>query len=195
MVAKRALDFSTPAGVQQMNKRLKRVERIQRARKPEMKTATYPISAGTIASGVLSTTQITSINQGDSGSERVGDKIRVFRVEVRGTCGAELDTYILQKHGQDNPVAGDFNSTTGAFLVDTIANKKYTEWAHCVNYGIAYNDQPRFRRVVSFKNGMIVRFNGATATPVDNGLLFCALNRSSTTHSIDATCRIWYTDV
>lgn len=177
-------------------KRLKRVERIAGLNKAEMKTITWS-ATGTLAAGALENVNLTNIAQGTGTNDRIADRIRVWRVEVRGVADPELDHYLIQQRTTSEPTVSVFTSTRGAFLLDSESNTRWTEWKHYRNlYGGAggSGDSPiKFSQ--KFRNGIIVKYNSNTSTSVvNNGLIYTTLNRSSAGKVRNATCRVWYTD-
>lgn len=183
-------EFAAPSS--QMAKRLKTIERRVNAAKPEMKHATFDLTS-TVTAGTAVVGGLTGISQGDTINTRAGDRIKVWRVEIRGTASSLLDTYVLQAHGATAPVAADFNSTFGAFVLDSSLNTRFTEWRHYRNLNEGANDAG-YKVVIRFKTGIVVKYNGTTSTPVQNGLYFVALNRGGSDRPTALTARIWYTD-
>lgn len=184
-------EYAAPGSA--MAKRLKRVERKVNQRKPEMKHATFNVS-GTVTSGTATIGGLTTISQGDAINNRAGDRIKVWRVEIRGLSGSQIDSYILQAHGETAPAATDFNTSVGAFILDSVSNTKFTEWKHYRNLYVASGSNNPLKMVQRFKNGIVVKYEGTTTTPADNGLYFVCLNRATGDYTIQATARVWYTD-
>lgn len=184
-------------------KRLKRVERRAGLNKPEMKSITFSYNAFTstggtpLAAGGLAVINLSAIAQGNGISDRSNDKVRVWRIEVRGLSDISADHYIIQNHTTTAPTAAIFGSRIGAFLLDSENNKRFTEWIHYRNYytGDVSTDAAAMKFVQKFPNGIIVKYNGAASTAVvDNGLSYCALNRSAGTAAINLSIRVWFTD-
>jgi len=173
-------------------KRLRRVEAMARANRPEMRTKTFSVD-GTIATATLVNAEITSISQGDAINERSGDRIKVWRVEVRGISSDELDQYLLQLRTTSLPTIASFGPSPGAYLLDSETNSRFTEWKHYRNvYAKGVTDPVKFQ--LKFKNGIVVRYNGSSTSPVDNGLVYTVLNRTTTSHTNKVSVRVWYTD-
>lgn len=184
-------EFAAPSSA--MAKRLKRVERKVNQVKPEMKHITYNLT-GTVTAGTLLVSGLTAMTQGDAINNRSGDRIKVWRIEIRGVSASILDQYLIQSHGPDAPVLADFNTSVGAFISDSTSNTRLTEWKHFRNlYNAATTNCP-LKIVQRFKNGIGVKYEGTSSPPVDNGLYFCALNRGPSDVSINTTARVWYTD-
>lgn len=193
MVAKRKLDFSRVSDMP-LKKRLRRVERQVKLNRPEMKHQTVSVS-GTITAGTLNVLALTNIAQGDTIAQRSGDRIRVWRIEIRGINDPAVDNYLIQQHTTTLPTAADFTSTVGAFTLDSLTNTKFTEWKHFgCNLALPVTDAGRFKTSLRFRNGIIVKYGGTGTQPVDNGLVACQLNRSTNDLVAQYTVRIYFTD-
>lgn len=179
----------------QVAKRLRKVERLASHNKPEMRTITFS-SQGTLTDDQLVNVNLTNIAQGNSIASRNGDRIRVWRVEVRGLAAPELDHYLFQLKTTSEPTIAVFGPPSGAFLVDSETNSRFVEWKHYRNlYGGGGGGDSPLKYTVKWKNGMIVRYNGTTATScVNNGVLATVLNRSGNTQNYNLAFRLWYTD-
>ena len=172
-------------------KRLKRVEAMAKANRPEMQFKTFGYSGSlngttTLYAGV----DICDISQGDGINQRQGNKIKVWRVEVRGWTSTSNDLYILQNHGTAAVSATSFGPYAGAFIDDDKTSKT-TEWRHIKPNGavgnVAFKASQKFR-------GMTIRYDGSGPNPVDNGLYLAILNRSGAAASTIASVKVWYTD-
>lgn len=204
MGAKRALDFSKVSDMpyQSVSKRLKRVERIARHSKPEMKHVTYNLSS-TVTAGTFNVLGLTGIANGDLVTNRTGDRIRVWRVEIRGLASGALDQYIVQAHGSTAPALGNFSNSgggsptflSGAVIEDEYLNTRFTEWKHYRNlYANNASNADSCKIVLRFKNGIIVKYQGTNTPPVDNGLWYCIGNGTSVDYTTRLIARVWYTD-
>jgi len=130
---------------------------------------------------------------GSGVSERKGDKIRVFRIEVRGTLDNNLDGYILSKKTSTDPTTAIFGGAKGAYILDSENTNRFTEWVHTRSSQIGTSAP--FKMNKSFKGGMLVSYNGAgTNATVNNEPIAVILNTTGTTYSADLSCRVWYTD-
>lgn len=194
MVAKRVLFPKTTP----LAKRVRVVERRSLANRPEMKSVTFSIDtnvAGEVSGPpiVKGFTQvlITSISRGDATNQRSGDRIRVWRVEVRGYIDPNLDMFLLQNHGNNTLDESFFSSSSrGTMLADSNNNNLFTEWHH----QSAMTATNRFKFTKRFK-GMQVKYGGSTTTPFDNGLVVAVLNTTSTASLCQCTIRVWFTDI
>lgn len=190
MVAKRVL-FPKPMPV---SKKIRRMERQIYRNRPEMKSRTTSLT-GSIATGTVTVARPCQIASGTGVNERTGDKIRLYRIEVRGISDEGLDHYIIQCKTSSIPTFASFGSAQGAFIVDSENTNRYTEWYHYRNLRTSGSTCPvRFAK--KFKGGIVVKYNGQLSTNiVDNEIVVVLLNNSGATRSdISFSIRIWYTD-
>lgn len=173
-------------------KRVKRVERMARSNRPEMQTKSYILNT-TLAAGAISNSVLTNISQGTGISERRGDEVRVWRVEIRGLSDDTIDHYLFQLHTTSEPTTAVIQSNPGGFLIDSETNSRFTEWKHYRNYSGNGTLDP-LRIVQNFK-GMKVKYNGPTSTAgISNQVCYTALNNTGTARNVQVSIRIWYTD-
>lgn len=171
----------------------KRLRRVEAMAKSEMKTITWT-SSGTVTQGTQNLLDLTSMAQGVAVNERVGDQIKVWRIEIRGYAIAQLDHYVIQKHGSTNPVYADFGTGAYAFLDDGVNNSRYTEWLSFRNLVITPGSNASYREVLQFPKGIIVKYDETVNAPVQNGLVFVSRNTTATDYAQNFSIRLWYTD-
>lgn len=184
-------------------KRVKRVERRSALNKPEMKSISLSFNGFTSTGGTpvpvnsVQLLQPCRIAEGTGINDRIGDKIRVWRIEVRGLSDIALDHYIMQNHTSSDPGISSFGSRAGAYLLDSENNKRFTEWIHYRNYytGDSNTNACSLKFHQKFKNGIIVKYNGAASTSVvDNAVNYVIVNRSGSACAASISLRMWYTD-
>lgn len=191
MVAKRRLDFSKVSDAP-LSKKLKRMERQIYRNRPEMKSVTVTLN-GTVANNAFSLAQPCRIASGTTLAARIGDKIRVYRIEARGSVDNRLDCYIIQKKTSADPTANSFGPREGAYIVDSENTNRFTEWVHYRNGNLLGNGPCKFSK--KFKGGIVVKYNNDTSTGVvDNEIVVGVLNRSGSGRDVDISVRLWYTD-
>lgn len=190
MVAKRVL-FQDDKGVMT---RMKRVERRVNALKPEMKHQTFTIATVITTGAPLINANLTNISQGDGQGRRTGNKIKVWRIEIRGVASSQLDTLVVQSHGGTPPAAANFTAGEGTFITDDDLNTSFTEWRHYRNLSTQDNGAP-YKLTVRFKTGINVHYDGISTTPASNGLYWVGYNGTATDRPVNLTARVWYTDV
>lgn len=176
-----------------MAKRMRYVEKQVYRNRAEMQTATLSTS-GTV--GVASRILIkpcSNIISGTGVSERKGDKIRVYRIEVRGCLDQNLDAYIILKKAATDPDASTFGGAKGAYLLDSENTNRYTEYVHKRSSQVG--SQAPFKMSKSFKGGVLVSYNGSGVNATcNNEPIALLLNTTGTAYSCDVSCRVWYTD-
>lgn len=174
-------------------KRLRRVERQAYRNRAEMQTVTVSLTATVGGASRVLLKPCSTLIAGAGVSERKGDKIRVFRIEVRGTMDQNLDGYILSKKTASDPTNVMFGGAKGAYLLDSENTNRFTEWIHKRSSQIG--STAPFKMSKSFKGGMLVSFNGAgTNATVNNEPIAVILNTTGTAYNTDVSCRVWYTD-
>jgi len=173
-------------------KRISRVERQVAARKPEMKMLSFNFAA-TVAGNSISLIDMTQCDIGDHAYERNGDEIKVWRIEIRGFAISQLDQYVIQKHGPNNPQNGDFGTGASAFL-DSGSTSLWTEWKTFRNYFVTLAGNASLREVVKFPHGIRVHYDGEAAQPFRNGLLLVTRNNTANAYYQDLSIRVWFTD-
>lgn len=188
MVAKRTL-FPSEAPVA---KRLKVMERQIYRNRPEMKTATVSLN-GTISNNTLSLLQPCRLATGTTVASRIGDKIRVYRIEVRGAINNRIDSYIIQQKTTTQPSIASFGAREGCYLLDSLNTNQFTEWVHYRNGNMLGDGPAKFSK--KFKGGIVVKYNGDLSTSVcDNEIVVVLVNRSGGGRNADLSVRMWYTD-
>lgn len=186
--------FAAPSS--EMAKRLRRVEKLASANKGEMKHKVMNCVLTPAAANVASV-NLTDLSLGNAVNQRVGNKIKIWRVEIRGLANVQLDYLVLQSHDGSAPGVGDFHITGayGSMITDSKLNTKFTEWKHFRNPNY-YTGSLGLKIILKFKTGMIVKYDGSTTAPVENALYAVVVNGTpSTTNTSYGTARIWYTDV
>lgn len=175
-------------------KRVQRVERQLIAQRPEMKKNITTFS-GSLATGGVDVNIVNAVAAGDAGNQRDGDRIRLWRLEVRGQLDPLQDVYLIQSHDGSAPTVNDFSGSTiaGAHILEEYQNSRFTEWA----YFRAPPDQTTncpIRLVKSFK-GMNVVWSDDPTTPERNRLYVVVRNVSGATLNHSMSACMWYTDV
>jgi len=176
-----------------LSKRVKRLETVQRQRKPEMKYVLHSISTAALADASVITTELTSIAQGNAADEREGNHVKFVRVEVRGYMDSKLDGYLIQCHTTTAPAYANFNGVAGGALAVIDNNTKFTEWKHFTGSTLT-NIYDRISQ--RFRFGFKAKYNGTAATNcVDNRLYLVIKNNTGAAGEVRLTIRCWYTDV
>lgn len=194
MTTKRKMADYFLAEQQQPIKKFRRLERRVNALKPEMKHETFSIVTTLTSASPFAIANLTQISQGDAVSRRTGNKIKVWRIEIRGLCSSVIDSWVVQTHNSDAPVAAQFTAGFGSFVTDDDLNTKITEWRHYRNLNETANDAG-YKLIVRFKTGINVHYDGITTTPASNGLYWVGYNAGASDRNVQLQARVWYTDV
>lgn len=160
--------------------------------KPEMKMQDFNLQ-GAIADGALSTVQeLTAIAEGSGANERHGNRVRIHRVEIRGTLGDDAaDFYLMQCHTTTVPSYVSFIAYQGGHTTVDTTNTQFTEWRYM--NGKQFKDKGGCRH--SFRMGYTAKYNAALSTScVDNRLVFFVKNDTGGSITAELTGRVWYTD-
>lgn len=188
MVAKRVLfPSSSPIA-----KRLRRVERIQRLRKPEMKYAVFQ-ATGNVVDNTVKVVELSGIAEGNGPDQREGNHIKITRVEIRGYMATAMDAYIIQGHTTTVPAYADFNAVAGGALAPINNNTKFTEWKYFSGIQMSNNLRSYY---VRFPYGLKCKYNGTASTNcVDNRLFLVIKNETGFDDLAELTVRVWYLDL
>lgn len=143
------------------------------------------------AGGLATNFYLTDIAQGPSKGERIGDKIRILKVEVRGTTSTVgLDLYLC-KNRTGAPISSSMfaTSSAGTFL----ETNDFVEYHH---EGVGLKSAgPVFRFAKSFGSGLVNSYNLPDSTSLQsNRLMFVLRNPFDSAGWVNATARVWYTD-
>lgn len=174
-----------------VSKRLKRVERQVKAQRPEMKTYQITHSTGATAASVR-TVPIADVPQGDGVYQRVGQKIKIWRVDIRGVADPLQDIHLIQAHTGATPAYAEYRGSNGAFLYYNVMNSKFTEWGH-VNPVPHQTTSVPFRITRKFR-GMEVTFDDSSSTALRNSLFLTFLNHTGSTLNHNCNVTVWFTD-
>jgi len=176
--------------------RVKRVEAKVARSKPEVKS--YTTQVGDISTVPISTCEYVDLNgivQGTDNGERLGNKIRVLKIECRGTASPRLGVFLLKSKLSTPPAAADFTGEYGSVLLGNLLGNVYVELVSVALKGLSYLDNGVVRFSRSFKGGLPVSFeDGTTGSCSHNNLYVCLVNKGvSAVHGL-LTVRVWYTD-
>lgn len=176
-------------------KRLRAMERRIAFNTGETKVNTYNSSAS-IAANTLTAIEYTNIGQGTGVNERIGNKVRILRVECRGFTAPNLDYYIISSSGTRAPSITDFGGSGGAYLGNNLYNSPFTEWVHkgANNNQFSTVSNP-IKLMKTFPMGILAKYDGTGGTTCEKNRLFLVVvNRDTAAHSVDINLRVWYRD-
>lgn len=183
--AYRGNDYSTA-------KRLKRVERRINSYKPEMKSNEFFLPSTAVPSATMSPIHLTGITQGDLAYNRIGQKAKLWRMEIRGIVDPNLDVYLIQSKNGTAPVIGDFRAGVGGFILDGKTN--LVEWRYLRARPDQTADVP-FRITQTFKTGYNLEFKDGLSTLERNPFYLVVRNNTAASGNYSFSLKLWYTDV
>jgi len=179
--------------------RIKRVEAKVAKQKPETKVFTTTINgtAYTLGSGAIDFAQLGEITEGTGFNERIGNKIRVHKVEVWGYANSSFGLVLLKSKLATDPTADDFDGIDIPRVKGEFLNNVWT---------VVYQHPPKGdgvvggNRMVSFsrswKAGIPVSFDDpATSSCTHNNLYVAVVNKTVGSGTVKLNVRYFYTDV
>jgi len=173
-------------------KRLKKVETLARTNKPEIKTVTF-VAAGALAAGGIINVDCTNIAEGTASNQRIGDKIHVQRIEIRGIIDPELDSHIIKCNATTKPSAALFTSGVGTFLLQSELGSRFREILHYRNGQTIDDFSATF--AVNRKLGYNCHYSGQLGTTAQIGCTtVTVLNRTTASKNHAFTVRLYFTD-
>jgi len=183
-------------------KKLKVLERKVRANTPEVKVH-YDSANGTIGPNVLVGEFLTEIAQGTDAGNRIGTRIKVQSVEVRGYATKPIDIYLCKTvDDKDGPLLADFSSGLAGAM--GFHEKLHTYIQSTAGNLTSSTDTPQtchnFLVKKKFPNGLIVEFDNTSGGYGDctrNSLWFIAINQivgSSAAEKVYFNIKVEYTD-
>lgn len=190
MVAKRKLNFDNVTDMA-VKKRLRRVEQQVRNVRPEMKSNEFSKAKTTVTAGSLSYFDLSAISQGTTAHDRIGNKCKLWRVEVRGIADPSLDIYLVQSKAAANPATTDFGIGPGGFVADDKTN--FVEWKYLRPKPDQVADEP-IRMIQAFKTGYNLQFDGPLGGAAKNRFYFVARNNTAASLYYTISYKIWFTD-
>ena len=182
MVAKRALNFGTPNAKRQ---RMEPTMVVYRGVKPEMK---YYDVVLTYSAAQAITITLNDVAQGTGVQNRVGGKIKIWRIE-----------YSLQETSSSNTVLVDLliNNTAGGTIPHTypfMPDRRSVVALKRTFHQSGTNNGPK-GMLVSHKlpMGVVSKFSGAAGTTINNNQIVARI-LTPAAEDITGNFRIWYTD-
>jgi len=175
-----------------VSKRLKKVERLARSNRPELKSITF-VAAGTIAAGALINVDCTAIAEGTASNDRIGDKIHLKRIEIRGVIDPDLDAHIIKCNSTTKPTAALFTSGIGTFLLESETGSRFREILHYRNGQTIEDFTSTF--AVNRKLGYNCYYSGTLGSTAQIGCTtVTVINRNTAAKNHAFTVRMYYTD-
>jgi len=174
--------------------RVKRVEAKVARQKPEVKVYTDFISA-LVATNTLAFLDLGAIVEGTGFNERVGNKIRLHKVEVHGWRANELGLLLLKSKLAADPAITDFEGVYCPTVKGELLNNDYVMLHHDVPARRPYSDSEMCKFSRSWKAGIPVSYDDPTTGHCSHNNMYVVVpNLTASSHSVYLTCRFFYTD-
>jgi len=169
------------------------------ARRPETKVYTTTVglsSASAIANGTLLFADLGGIIEGTGFDERIGNKIRVHKVECDGFTAARLGVFLLKSKLAVDPAVADFTATAPPLLVGEQLGNVYTELYSHASRGFEYADVGVTKFSRKWKTGIPVSYEDPTTGSCSHNNLYVVLVNKHNSANLDGflNVRVWYTD-
>jgi len=173
-------------------KRLKNVERLARSNRPEQKSITF-VAAGSLAAGALINVDCTNIAEGTASNERIGDKIHINRIEIRGLIDPDLDAHVIKCNSTTKPTAALFSSGIGTFLLESEIGSRFREILHYRNGQTIEDFLSKF--YVNRRLGYNCHYSGTLGSTAQLGCTtVTVINRNTAAKNYAFTVRLYFTD-
>lgn len=170
--------------------RVQKVERALTRTKPELKHFHIDINQTALANNTVVATDVTACGQGTQQYQRVGNEMKVMRIEVDiYSTISGVDLYLQRPHdAADIPNSTHFAAGTAHPMRSWNANL-YQVYRH----DTTDNDNNKLTKwVVNFPNGCLMRFNGALQ--VNSPIYFTIANYCGTSAYVTGFIRTYFTD-
>ena len=181
MVAKRMLDFGTPRRV----RRRQAPVVLYRSIRPEIKYKQFNLTYSTVAS----TTQfLSSIGQGSGVDERIGAKVKIYKVEyiLAQTSGDPIRVDISINNVADATPAHTFSQAANRTTQTMLSTKFLHSGANLNSRGGMV--------VVKMPYPVMSKYTGSGSDTVSSGQVIAHITTPTTT-TITGYFRVYYTDV
>lgn len=182
MSAKRALIFDAPSAKKRRTM-TPRPRTLVRVSKPEMKHISFLLSHTATTGANL---DITAIPQGSDVNERIGNKIKIWRISGVVNCTVPTLAHLIMPY--------DASTTpTNTYSAATVVNDNMYFNTYCLNPHTTANANC-FEINHKFPMGLVTRYGDGTATDIVKNKLVFQTN-CPTTATVNGFIRVWYTDV
>lgn len=174
-----------------MKGRVSKLEAQMRARKPEMKI--HPrLSTPTVPPLGIEARELPTLDAGPGISDRIGNQIRIHKIECRFDCGGPgVDVFLIKSSDETAPVASDFFPQQTGGLLPNATNSPFTVLRHFYRTGDIHDG----RFVYKSKQGILVQYRGTTAFDcIKNNFWLVFKNGSAGSRIIPNCTYIHYTD-
>ncbi|MGJ1619083.1 hypothetical protein [Clavibacter sepedonicus] len=159
-----------------------------------MKYATFVVAASALADAAASAaTEVTAITQGTAQSERVGNKISIHKIELRGatfenTNGIDVGVYLAKSTSA--PVIADY--TPAGYPGSFIKTEKFVPLLYQLTDSVQNVNTWISKR---FWRPIIVQYNGATGTSGIRNRIYAQIkNDTGSAINAEYVIKVWFTD-
>lgn len=170
--------------------RIAKLERTVALRKPEQKKRTFVSSTVNLANGASAFESITLIPQGANDIERLGNEIKITKIDVVWYSGSNgTDVFLLGNYdSSQNPSTGAM--VGGAHPLRTFDDDEFKIYRHdIVNANMHTN-----RWSVKFPNGKLIKYDGGSTSAINTKMFFHINNYSGSTSTVRAVIEVFYLD-
>lgn len=182
-----------PVAAMSADSKYKRLARRVTAISPEVKIITYSSVLADIGNNAAAGIDLfTPIIEGTGDNERIGDKIKVKSIEVRGIHSDnndKVDLYLVNPHDLGTPAVGDFVGTVGGHYFKNKGTEIYHKGP---TTGSSVNDVCAIRKYFS-KYPLGVHYTSADV-PDKNRYWLIIINRSGIVFTANLSVKIKYID-
>lgn len=181
MTAKRSLNFGTPSGKRQKSQPTMVV---YRGLKPEMKFFTTTLTHSTSTSTSVS---IAAPSQGTAVNQRVGAKIKVWRIEyvVAQASGNPVRVDLLINNLAGATISSTYDSEVDRNNVALIKTRFHTSGSNNSSLGSYVSHKLPY--------GVICKYGGSAGTTINTNQIVAHVTTPSST-TVTGYFRIWFTD-
>lgn len=177
-----------------LEKRLAKVERIQKLQRPELKinSGVYGGSL-TLTDANIYLDELTGIGTGTDQNDRIGNEITIYDIEIRMFFpNSGIEFFLIQSTGEQIPTYSDFIPTVGGGLQPSFGHgSQFKTLMHYNSY--FYGNGKWYRK---FKYPLRVKYDGNTAADGSANRLFLVVKNDTnvTVSGIQFACVMRYYD-
>lgn len=167
-----------------------------KATKPELKYIETQTS-GSMLTNTSAVHYLTDVNQGTNYDNRISNKIKVVRIDIRGmitsnnTGFLNNNLHIVRCKADNVPVTGDFTDSQGSFT----DHEKFEELYYKQGLGSLYSTN--IVKTIKLKYPIVVHYNGTVGANVVRNPIYGVIRNPSNgnTQNFDISYRVWYHDI
>lgn len=173
------------------NAKIQKLQRRVAAMTPEVKTKQFTWTTA-VATGSIVQLQLFNIPEGTGEDERIGDRIRIKSISIRGNPNFGLDDvdfYIVKLNDVSAiPLPGNFLNVPGGHLASDIGREIFHK-----QFQVGSLDQTLSYKKY-FKSPLVVKYTNVGTTPDQNNWFLVVKNLSGSSFNTKFSVEIKYTD-